>query len=720
MRSFLIQEGNRIDGVEAELSRLENAAKLALGEDEAAYADIERSSLLRRQIARRCIYGLDINPLAVELSRLAIWIHTFVPGLPMSSLEHGLVCANSLTGIGSVEEGLNALIPEREKVGTSLFDGVVEESLTKARDLLVDLANADEANKSQAKEAAQMARDARQAASDVKLIFDLAVANRNGIVSTGAASNTQELVEVAENPSFNDFVNSINAAHMPYLFPEVFLRDFPGFNAIVGNPPWEELVVDSSRFWASKTPGLLSVAIQERRVKIKELVVSRPDLAAELREKIVESEMARSILRSRFNLGVGDTDLYKAFGWVALELLSSDGARLGFVMPKTAFSAAGMEAWRRELQAQGSILELTYLVNTGQWVFDIDPRYSIALCVFGKGVQGDLSIAGPVHSLEEFRNLESGKPVFLDRVLALSFTESASIPAVSDQKTADVLSKMRLLPSLKFFENGIVRPVSEFHATNDRQYFDHGVSDNRMPVLSGKSFNIWTPETKDFFAWADPEIASRELKARMHRQTRLRRSAFFGLDFEGDLNGEMPYRRPRIAFRNITNATNTRTFVTALVPPDQILTNIAPYLFLPAGHEKSEAYLLGVMSSIIFDWYARRFIELAVNFHLLNAFPVPQQKSRHLTERITEIAGRLSAVDERFGDWASAVGVEIGSVLESAKLALVAELDALVAISYGLDVSDVTHIFTTFHRGWDPESRLRLVIKYHQEWGGRP
>jgi hypothetical protein len=103
MRAFLLEPGNQIEGVEAELMRLEEAAKNALGVDEAAYAEIERASLLRRQIARRCIYGLDINPLAVELSRLAIWIHTFVPGLPMSSLEHGLVCANSLTGIASAE-----------------------------------------------------------------------------------------------------------------------------------------------------------------------------------------------------------------------------------------------------------------------------------------------------------------------------------------------------------------------------------------------------------------------------------------------------------------------------------------------------------------------------------------------------------------------------------------------------------------------------------------
>jgi hypothetical protein len=76
----------------------------------------------------------------------------------MSSLEHNLVCANSLTGIGSVDEGLNALIPDREKHGTSLFDAVVENSLVESKKLLEDLAEADEANKKEAKQAAETAK----------------------------------------------------------------------------------------------------------------------------------------------------------------------------------------------------------------------------------------------------------------------------------------------------------------------------------------------------------------------------------------------------------------------------------------------------------------------------------------------------------------------------------------------------------------------------------
>ena len=120
----------------------------------------EPSALLRRQIARRCIYGIDINEVAVELARVAVWIHTFVPGLPMSSLDHTLVCANSLTGIGTIDEALDALDPKRKKGKPSILIVEIEQTLEDARRLLVDAANSSEATKAEVRQAAEAAAKA--------------------------------------------------------------------------------------------------------------------------------------------------------------------------------------------------------------------------------------------------------------------------------------------------------------------------------------------------------------------------------------------------------------------------------------------------------------------------------------------------------------------------------------------------------------------------------
>src|SRR5690606_11123412 len=98
-----------IPQVTAELEDLRKHAIEALG-DNAAGVEIENASLLRRLIARRCVYGVDLNPISVELARVSMWIHTFVPGLPLSFLNHNLAVGDSLTGIATIDEATAAMI----------------------------------------------------------------------------------------------------------------------------------------------------------------------------------------------------------------------------------------------------------------------------------------------------------------------------------------------------------------------------------------------------------------------------------------------------------------------------------------------------------------------------------------------------------------------------------------------------------------------------------
>jgi hypothetical protein len=174
---------------------------------------------------------------------------------------------------------------------------------------------------------------------------------------------------------------------------------------------------------------------------------------------------------------------------------------------------------------------------------------------------------------------------------------------------------------------------------------------------------------------------------------------------------------PRIAFRDIARATDTRTVLAALVPPNIVLTNKAPYLVRCRGDERDEAYLLGVLSSIPLDWYARRYVEISLNFHILNSFPIPRpEPDNPLRLRVVEISGRLAAVDSRFAGWAAEVGVPVGSVPDTDKDDLIAELDAVVALLYDLTHLDVEHVFETFHRGWNHKPRLAAVLTHFDAW----
>ena len=712
MRTFLAEKETQVPGVNSELHRLAEAAKAALGDDESAIGEIEPAALLRRQIARRCIYGMDVNPLAVELSRLAIWIHTFVPGLPMSSLDHGLVCANSLTGIGTIDEALKSLQPDDETGQISIYEGALVDNLAKASELLIEVANSDEAKKAEVKASAKAANLARLAAEPAREIFNAAIAAKIKLIDPRSIFDSETLIALSREPKIVESMHGLNPGHMPYLFPEVFVRDNPGFDVLLGNPPWKDIVFDEPRFWGSQFPGLMSMKVQERTQFIGDTRIKRPDLILELEKRKSEFDQLRNFLNLAYEIGEGDADLYQPFCWRLWSLIRNEG-QIGIVLPKTAFSAAGMGPWRKKVLEEGSITDLVFIVNSGKWAFDIHPQYSVAFACLEKSADMDLRISGPFHSKEDFI---AGKvnPVVISKEAILKFTTNASIPKLANQLDADILTQMRKSPRLEEVANGSFKLVREFDATLDRKYFDHPKSDSSLPVFGGDSFNIWTASTGSIFAYADPVIASKKLHEKFVNQRKLKSSAFFGMDLNKDFGGLLPYQRTRIAYRSVTNSTNSRTVIASLIPANVILTNISPYILTPAHSEKDEARLLGILNSVVFDYYARKFIETAVNNHFLNAFPIPEFSESNLADKL--ISNVLTLVDDvpEFKEWKKAVGLNPSksSDLES----LISENDAIIAHLYGLNEQQLIHIFSNFHRGWDHVSRLKLSLEYFEKW----
>jgi hypothetical protein len=720
MRDFLAEPTTQVPTVNAELLRLASAAKDALGKDETAIGEIEPAALLRRQIARRCIYGLDINPIAVELARLAIWIHTFVPGLPMSSLDHGLVCANSLTGIGTVDEALDALVPERAFGQIVAFEHVVEEKLAEAKALLNEVALSSEASKKEVKAATTVALKAREAAAPVSSIFDVAVAARVRAIDPRLITEEATLVEYGSRPEVRNTVDPLLPAHFPFLFPEVFLRENPGFDVLLGNPPWEEIKVEEHRYWLAFEPGLFGLTATRMRARVQELRIERPERVAELERLQEVAETTRQVLLSGPypGIGTGDIDLYQAFAWRNWQLLRHGGS-LGQVFPRSLMNSASAAEWRESVLSRADA-KLVTLQNTGHWIFDsVDGRYSIALISLrraGSSEKTTMQLGGPYASKEEFLDGRSDLGAIEFDLLKAAST-GATIPQLPNAVSVEVFKQLRKSPRLdEKAPTWDFRPVAEFHATNDRKTFDSGERrSDSWPVIGGAGFNLWQPDTGEVYAWADPSIVKSALFDKRKNQARTRTSAFYGLshDLLSD-EKSLPCLRPRIAFRLVTNATNTRTLIAALVPPDRVLTNAAPYLLNSAENAGAEAYLLGVLSSRILDWYARRFIELNVNMHIFNGFPIPRPESNPaLAQRIIELSGRLAAVDERFADWAKAIGAPVNSVSsETERQECIAELESLVARMFELNEFQLTHIFETFQRGWDYRSELARTLSY--------
>ena len=732
---------NPLPPVEDELDNLEDAALDAFADEEYA-PPVERGQLLRRQVARRCIYGVDLNPLATELARLSIWVHTFVPGLPLTFLDYNLTTGDSLAGIGTLDEVTDIL--DIKQSSLEMFMGG-QSVMDEVRDDIAKLGNFADSSAEQVQEARETRAEIETQLEQVRARFDILAASRiSDEIDTESVSDTSvdDVTDLSAYRKSQQVLKSTNPLHFPVAFPEVF-DDNPGFDVIIGNPPWEEATLEEDEFWTRYVPGLRREESHggNKEEIIERLRSERPELKQKFEAEKQEQENRREILREGPypGMGEGDPDTYKAFYWRFWNLVDNSGA-VGVILPRGAFLASGSEKFRRTILSESEIQDLTFLKNKAQWAFaGVGNRMTIGLLSFIRGEQGDtVPIRGPYPNKEAYTDGVEKPPHRFPAEEAENWSEKASFPLLPPEpKSIDVFAQLNSRPKLNN-EDGewFARPYAELHETNDKKKDDgtqliHQIDDppeDYWPVFDGGSLNpsdteLWMNDTGERFGYADPDVIIDYLQESRENSYVYAgsRSGFAKFPEEWVYDqSTLPCLSPRVAFRDVTQRTNQRTVLASLVPPKTVLTNKAPYFLWPKGDERDEAYLLGVLNSIPLDWYARRFVETNLNYFLLNAFPIPRPGNDSvLRDRVIQLAGRLVAEDEQYEEWAKSVGVGYGPLSENEQRDRIYELDAVVAHLYGLSRDHIEVIFETFHDGWDYEERLERVLDYYADWADR-
>lgn len=724
-----------LPGVTDELDRLRQAAREQLGEDSSPDA-LEDVRLLRRQIARRCIFGVDRNPLAVELARLSIWIHSFVPGLPLSFLDGNLIVGNSLAGIATFDEAAE-LAAEDE---SDLFGGHAMDRLKRAAEPLARLARLSEATAKEVRQARDLYVRARASIEDEERFLTVLAAGRLDAAILGQArdlaggghGHAPEVPERLHRAAERELAG-LDVTHFPVAFPQVFMGERGGFDVILGNPPWEEATVEEDAFWARHFPGLRGLEQREQEREKSRLRRENPDLASKLEADVAAAERQRRVLVTGPypGMGTGDPDLYKAFVWRFWHLVAPEGGRIGVVLPRSALSAKGSAEFRVELFKKAKAIELTMLLNNKQWVFpEVHPQYTIGLTVIERGERAEatvpIELRGPYANEERFHHGVAREGSKTTGAAIESWNDTASFPLLPSDESVDVFLKLRRSPRLDLDDGTSwrARPHREMDATNDKTLMDvrsKTCPEGYWPVFKGESFDLWTPDVGEgsYYAWANPKKVLPVLHEKRRRSGSREDSVFAGFDPKWLADERtLPCLGPRIAFRDVTRSTDSRTVRVALVPGEVFLTNKGPYLLWRRGDGQDQAYLLGILSSRILDWYARRFVEVNLNFFIFNPLPVPRpSRESRLRGRVVELAGRLAAPDRRFAAWAKQVGVAHGKLAADEKQDMIEELDAAVARLYGLEEADLRHVFETFHEGWACGPQLEATLKHFRRLG---
>jgi type I restriction-modification system DNA methylase subunit len=239
-----------------------------LGTKEPLPRDIEaRTVIARRLIAERCLYGVDLNPLAVELAKLSIWLVTLAKGRPFGFLDHNLRCGDSLLGIRRLDQLTELSMTPNGKGQQRLFGQNVEKAVAAAMGLRQLLRKTPIRDIHDVDAMARLDNEARSRLSMPELVADCLIGEVYGYGGKGRKlENALTLLAIqtdqidAGDSKALTLIASLIASkanialssdlpvnrtrrkpfHWPLEFPEIFQNNNKGFDSIVANPPFAE------------------------------------------------------------------------------------------------------------------------------------------------------------------------------------------------------------------------------------------------------------------------------------------------------------------------------------------------------------------------------------------------------------------------------------------------------------------------------------------------
>jgi hypothetical protein len=656
-------------------------------------AQLDDRHIVRRMILKKVVFGVDKNPMAVELAKTALWLHTFTVGAPLSFLDHHLKCGDSLHG-----ERLDAVQRSLSDLGM-LFQQSDLQRLEIAAKSLEQVADLTDIDIAQAQLSKQLAQEAEQQVAPLKALLDFWRAlrwlipgwpqNLHRLARLGDADQLAALTEIlsahrdlvavmvdgridgsgpavaAANALFDQaraLAQRESFFHWWTTFPTVFGGQGGGFDAVIGNPPWDRIKLQQVEWFAERDRA---VAAQPRAADRKRLIDALEQKQAPLwrdyqtaaaRAETNARVLGNGKLGSRDDyplLGGGDLNLYSLFVERAQTLIRADGI-VALLTPSGIAADKGAAEFFRSIATTRRLGALFDFENKKVFFPDVDSRFKFSALVFGgqQRVFETTRCAFYLHSLDE---LDTGA-----RTLELSAEDFARVnpntgaaPIFRNPRDAAITMRLyRQHPVL--VKHGPradtkawpVKYVRMFDMTNDSELFlkaeelqkkgwkraplnrwRDAKEQQALPLYVGRM--IWHYDHRA----ASVEVNAQNLKV-ASLSDRTSSQAKTSPDYYPDPQYWVPERHVSeaerrawaLGFRDITNATNARTMIAAIVP-GTAAGNTLPLLLPESGHEqnhaRSAALLLANFNALVFDYVARQKAQTThLNWYIVEQLPV--------------------------------------------------------------------------------------------------
>lgn len=684
----------------------------------------EAISASRRLIAMHCLYGVDKDPIAVELAKLSLWLESHSGALPPAYLDRRLLTGDSLTGpllkelVRSPRWGeplagpLAARLQERFAEAMTTPEGRARDEAIEPLRLLAaawsgGVMLGDGAD-DEAYEALARAVAAKEDAPASPVLARMVAAGSHGVA-----------YELA--------------------FPEVFGapdgqsagRPRGGFDAVLGNPPWDAMQPLAKEFYAALDLRILDAPTRLERAGVlsrfaKDAAVERAfsEYVAgfEALKRVVDRCFAHVNRRDGGAPSSAVTDRWQCFAERGRDLLGEGGA-LALVLP-SAFHANQSATGVRQLFLNEMQILACFSFENRRGIFDIHGSFRFDLVVARRGGSPTGSFACAFR-LRDVEWLSQG------RSDALCYTR-AFIETTGG-------------PYLTFPELGAAGDVEVARACFEGAE-SMGAARRRLGIRihveidMSKGAHLFTPVEKESCLAPDldprePAVA-RALLARgylplhegktFHQYTdrweERPRYLVAAAAVAGRAGWARAARHYRLSFRAVASSTNERTAIMALLPPGVVFGNSSPCEREPDGRPHSSALLLlACVNSFVFDWCVRQRSAANINLFILDGCPVPTAAlSPPLAGFLIHAALRLTCTHEGYAPlfheqlgsaWREAAPPFTWPVLraESDRWAVRAAADAVVARAYGLSRAQYARVLASFrHKGFPRAPELCL------------
>ena len=676
--------------------------------EESGLSQKKAEAMCRRLVAVHCLYGVDKNPLAVELAKLSLWLESYAEGLPLTFLDHRLICGDSLTG--PFFEHLLTYPKSGGRLDDLFAQGLAQRledtlaaALVHVRDLEAsvgkDLADLHQKESSKAKlDAALAPLKSLASAWSGGVMLGSSCDDTGYQILAKAVAHGENLESVAKSRTGLESMLQLGASSISYplVFPEVFYRGdgkVKGFDVVVGNPPWDAIQFKSKEYLAGFDLGILEAPTATERTAVENRLLADADIGQMFLDRQEEFEQAKRANDKLYqyqkvivdgDLAGRQLDAFRVFMERNAQLLRKGGLT-GVVVP-SAFHANAGATGVRQLYLEKMALRHCLSFENRKQLFDIHRSYKFAAVV-------GLNEANKTSSFECGFYLEDAAMLFssADRMAyTLDFVQrtSPSYLTLFEIRDEDDLDAMRKIASCQekvseIFSNTSICLRRESYPSLPRP---SGVPP--IPIFEGKNFQRYDDAWEGGpSSWVNLELSSIKASALVHY---------------------------RLAYRRIQNAGNETTSIWILLPPLSAGADSSPIEQTPhLGPNCIALSLLASLNSTLFDFHLRLPVTANVSPFIVNNCRLPGCLTRNalLSHSALRLMCNHSGYAALWQDQVGAAWREKSTTLswpaldnEEDRWQVRAVIDAVVANAYCLSRSQFEHILSTFSHASYPKA----------------